>query len=141
MPASDPVTQLRTAYAIWAETKGSDVQCWMDVLAEDASLTSLADGSSDMKFTAPRRSRSEILGYLEGLTADWEMIAHDMTDFVAQGDQVVVIGNVSWRNRATGKVASTRKVDLWRFSNGRAVAFEELYDTARTIAAATPDPA
>jgi ketosteroid isomerase-like protein len=111
----------------------------MDVRAEDASLASLADGSSEMKFTAPRRSRSEILGCLEGLAAEWEMIAHDMTDFAAQGDQVVEVGNVSWRNRATGKIASTRKADLWRFSNGRALAFEELYDTARTIAAATPD--
>ncbi|GJE44403.1 nuclear transport factor 2 family protein [Methylobacterium soli] len=138
---SDPVTRLRAAYTTWAETKGGDVQCWMDVLAEEASLTSLADGSPAMRFTAARRSRREILGYLEGLAADWEMIAHDMTEFVAQGDQVVVIGNVAWRNRATGKVARTRKVDLWRFSNGRAVAFEELYDTARTIAAATPDPA
>ncbi|WP_336491223.1 nuclear transport factor 2 family protein [Methylobacterium nigriterrae] len=140
-PASDPVQSLKCAYAQWSESKGQDVQCWMDILAEDATLASLADGSAEMPFTAQRSTRSDILGYLEGLRADWEMITHDMNDFVAERDQVVVIGNVSWRNRATGKVASTRKVDLWRFSNGRAVAFEELYDTAQTYAAALPDPA
>ncbi|WP_162560790.1 nuclear transport factor 2 family protein [Methylobacterium durans] len=139
-PVNDPVTLLKSAYARWSESKGQDVQCWMDLLAEDATLTSLSAGSAELAFTAPRGTRNEILGYLEGLRAEWEMLAHDMKDFVAQGDQVVVIGHVAWRNKATGKVASTRKVDLWRFSHGRAVAFEEFYDTARAHAAATPDP-
>ncbi|GEP07876.1 hypothetical protein MOX02_59140 [Methylobacterium oxalidis] len=136
----EPVAGLKRAYARWSETKGQDVQCWMDILAEDATLASLANGSGELAFTARRSTRSEILGYLEGLRANWEMVAHEMHDFVAQGDQVVVIGDVSWRNKATGKVASTRKVDLWRFSNGRVTAFEELYDTAQVHAAAMPDP-
>jgi ketosteroid isomerase-like protein len=35
-------------------------------------------------------------------------------------------------------VADSPKIDIWRFRDGKAVAFEEFYDTARVFAAATP---
>ena len=66
------------------------------------------------------------------------MITYDMDDFIAQDDRVVVIGNVAWRNKATGKVAETPKVDIWRFRDGKVVEFAEFYDTARSFAAAVP---
>jgi len=69
---------------------------------------------------------------------DWTMVSHAMEDFIAEGDRVVAVGQMSWRNRATGKVVETPKVDIWTFRDGKAVAFAEYYDTARTIAAATP---
>jgi ketosteroid isomerase-like protein len=60
-----------------------------------------------------------------------------MNDFIAQRDRVVVIGRVAWRNKATGKVADTPKVDIWRFQDGKAVDMIEFYDTVRSFAAAT----
>jgi ketosteroid isomerase-like protein len=66
------------------------------------------------------------------------MVNFDMNDFVADGDRVVVIGRVAWRNKVTGKVADTPKVDIWRFRDGKAIDYAEFYDTARAFAAATP---
>ena len=54
---------------------------------------------------------------------DWEMISHAMNDFIAQDDRVAVIGRAIWRHKRTGKVADTRKVDIWRFRDGKAVDF------------------
>jgi ketosteroid isomerase-like protein len=48
---------------------------------------------------------------------------------VEQGDTVVWIGRCSWRNRHTGLVATTPKVDIWTFRDGRAVRMFELFDT------------
>jgi ketosteroid isomerase-like protein len=101
--------------AQWVAQKGTDFQCWMDIAADDAKLSSLAEGAPEMTFTAPRTTKSEIRGYLEELTRDWEMVFHEINDFIAQGDRVVVLGEVEWCNKATGKSAETRKVDVWLF--------------------------
>ena len=135
---SENVSVLKEAYAQWAGHKGADCACWMNIIADDASLGSLANGSPEMVFSAPRSSKAQILDYLNELTRDWEMVSFDMNDFIAQGDRVVAIGRVAWRNKATGKVADTPKVDIWRFQDGKAVDMVEFYDTARAFAAAAP---
>lgn len=135
---SQNVARLKEAYAQWSGQKGADCNCWMEIIADDISLGSLANGSPEMPFSAPRSSKAQILDYLEGLRRDWEMVSFDMNDFIAQGDRVVAIGRVAWRNKATGKLADTPKIDVWRFRDGKAVDFVEFYDTARSFAAATP---
>ena len=132
------VAILREAYRRWADGKGHDLDCWMAVLDETASLGSLADGAAGMEFSNPRSTKSEIMDYLRELTRDWEMLSFEMDEFVAQGDRVVAIGRCAWRNKRTRKVADTPKIDLWRFKNGRVVEFSEFYDTARAFAAAQP---
>jgi uncharacterized protein len=136
---NDNLQRLRKAYARWSDEKGGDPECWLDFIAEDAALHSLADGAPEMRFTKPRTTKSGVRRYLEELTSEWEMISHEMNEFIVQGDRIVVIGEVEWRNRSTRKAAKSRKVDLWLFQDGKAVEFEEFYDTAGAIAAARPD--
>lgn len=135
---SENVTTLKEAYERWSGQKGADCECWMEIMSDDISLDSLANGSPEMPFSASRSSKGEILDYLEGLTRDWDMVSFDMKEFIAQDDRVVAIGRVAWRHKTTGKVADTPKVDIWRFRDGKAVDFVEFYDTARAFAAATP---
>jgi len=135
---NDHVATLKDAYARWVDARGSDCECWMNIIADDVSLGSLAEGSPEVPFTARRVSKSGVQAYLDDLMRDWEMISHAMNDFIAQDDRVAVIGRAVWRNKGTGKIADTRKVDIWRFQNGKVVDFEEYYDTAGLIAAATP---
>jgi uncharacterized protein len=135
---TDNVALLKTAYSEWAGKKGADLDCWLNIVDDGAYAMSLAKGAPEMTFTRERSSKDEIRGYLQELTRDWEMITYDMDDFIAQDDRVVVIGNVAWRNKATGKVAETPKVDIWRFRDGKVVEFAEFYDTARSFAAAVP---
>jgi ketosteroid isomerase-like protein len=134
----DNVALLKQAYAQWASHKGQDCGCWMSLIADEATLYSLGNGAPEMAFTESRVGRAGILGYIEGLTRDWEMLSYDMDDYIAQGDRVVAIGRVAWRNKATGKVSDTPKIDVWRFRDGQAVSFAEYYDTANVLAAATP---
>ncbi len=129
---------LRRAYEEWAATKAANVDCWTSILAEDARLSSLAEGAQAAPFTEPRSGRSEILEYFEGLTRDWEMVFYRIDEYVAQGERVVAIGSTSWRNKQTGKIVVTPKIDLWRMKGGKAVHFSEFYDTARLYAAAQP---
>jgi uncharacterized protein len=100
----DHVSILREAYAQWVHTKGSDCECWMNIIADDVSLGSLADGSPEVPFTARRSSKSGVRAYLEDLMHDWEMVSHTMSEFIAQDDRVAVVGWAVWRHKGTGKV-------------------------------------
>jgi uncharacterized protein len=135
---SENVGILRDAYDTWANSKAANIDCWVSIIADDARLTSLADGARSLRFTSARSGRSEIIDYLKGLTADWEMIFYRIDEYVAQGERVVAIGATSWRNKRTGKIVVTPKVDLWRMRVGKVVQFSEFYDTARLFAAAEP---
>jgi ketosteroid isomerase-like protein len=135
---SENVAILRRAYETWAARKAADISCWVDIVDQDARLTSLAEGASSAPFTRSRSGRSEIVEYLEELTKDWEMIFYRIDEYVAERDRVVAIGSTSWRNRLTSKIVTTPKIDIWRMKGGKAVEFSEFYDTARLYAAAQP---
>lgn len=136
--ADDNVALLKEAYSQWSAQDSEGYDCWMAILAEEVSLGSLANGAPEMPFTAPRRSKAQVLDYLDELKRDWDMISFDMNDYIVEGDRVVAIGRVVWRNKATGKVVDTPKVDIWRFRDGKAVDFQEFYDTALAYAATKP---
>ena len=129
---------MREAYRRWAEGKGRDVDGWIAILDEAVALRSIGQGAAGIEFSRARRNRSEVLDYPRQLTRDWEMLSYRMDEYVAQGDRVVALGRCAWRNKRTGKVADTRKVDIWRFKDARAIEFEELFDTASAMAAAQP---
>lgn len=136
--ADDNVAMLKEAYSQWSAQDVDGYDCWTTILAEEISLGSLANGSPEMPFTAPRRSKAQVLDYLDELKRDWDMISFDMNDYIVEGERVVAIGRVVWRNKATGKVVDTPKVDIWRFRDGKAVDFQEFYDTAQAYAATKP---
>ena len=82
---------LEKAYTAWHDTKGG-FAVWMDLLADHISFGSLADGKPGMGFTKPRASKQEVIGYFEGLAADWTMEFYHINEYVAQLDRVVAIG-------------------------------------------------
>lgn len=126
---------LTEAFGSWHQCKGDSVDCWMNIMADEVELRSLAEGQSGLEFTTRRRSKAEVGDYLAGLAATFEMIHYTVDYYVAEGDRVVAVGSTSWRHRGTGKVFETPKVDLTRFKNGKITEFFELYDTAVVLAA------
>jgi uncharacterized protein len=127
---------LRDAYRRWADTKGGSVDHWMSLCCDDIQFGSLARGAPEMAFAASYDNRTALRGYFEGLLSDWEMLHYTADEFVADGDAVVMRGSCAWRNKRTGQVAETPKVDFWRFRDGKVAEFYEYYDTARVFAAA-----
>jgi len=135
---SKNVDVLRDAYRKWHESKGGSIDHWLPIFAESVAFGSLAQGRPQAAFAAPRSTRAEIRGYLEGLTRDWAMIHYTPQYFIEQGDRVAMFGSTKWRNKRTGKEVETPKADFWRFEDGEAVQFYELFDTAALVEAATP---
>ncbi len=126
---------LQKAYERWNATKGGSVADWLALATDDMSFGSLAEGAEAVPFTAPIRSKDTLRTYFDGLIGNWTMIHYTVNEYVAEGDRVVAIGSTSWKNKHTGKTFETRKVDVWKFKNGKAVEFYEYYDTAKVAAA------
>lgn len=140
MVTRELLDKLRAAYKEWHDTRGKSVATWVALMADDIHMRSVADGAPGMEFSAPRKGKDTVYHYFTALAADWEMIHYTPETFLADGDRVAVFGRCAYRNRKTGKTAETHVANLWRFRDGLAVEYFELYDTAKAFAAATPDP-
>jgi ketosteroid isomerase-like protein len=130
---------LKRAYRDWESTKGAGTHELENLFDKNLRFTSLANAADKaVAFTAPRQGKDDFMSYLDGLTSDWEMLFYRVDEYIAQGERVVAIGSTSWRNKATRKIVTTPKVDVWRMKNRKAVELAEYYDTAQLIAAAKP---
>lgn len=135
---AENVATLKAAYRQWHESKGDSVQVWLDLMADDVKVRSLAAGRAPATFTAAVDSKQEFRRYFEGLLANWQMVHYTTDRFIAEGDRVAMLGSTAWTNRRTGREVVTPKADFWTFRDGKIVEFHELYDTAALIAAAEP---
>lgn len=140
MVSSETLAKLKAAYKKWHDSRGKSADDWVALMADDIEMRSVADGAPGMKFSAPRKGRHTAHDYFTALDEEWEMIHHTPEVFLVDGDRVAVFGRCAFKSRKTGKVAETHVANLWRFRDGLAVEYFELYDTARAFAAATPDP-
>jgi ketosteroid isomerase-like protein len=128
---------LKHAYRRWHETKAGSVDHWLHLMTDDVNFRSLAEGAKPMEFTRTSSCKDDVKHYFAGLTADWEMIYYRIDEYIAQGDRVVALGHVSFKNKRTGKVLETPKADFHKFRDGKIYEFFEFYDTAQAITVAT----
>ena len=123
--------RLKAAYASWAQPWASAAEVWLALCDDRVCVGSLGAATGGRLMSG----KMAVAQYLAQLAADWEMLTYDMGEFVADGDRIVVIGRVVARNRATGKLLDTPKIDVFRFEDGRIVEFFEHLDTAAEMAA------
>ncbi|MEA3046618.1 MAG: uncharacterized protein QOJ53_950 [Sphingomonadales bacterium] len=133
--ALKPAERLRDAYALWSDSRGTASDQWIDLLAETIEMRTVLTADLPDDLAATRRSRAGALEYFQTLARDWEMIEFRAERFVDGGDEVVMVGRCAWRNRATGRIVDTPKVDVWQFENGKAICFLEMFDSLAFVRA------
>src|SRR5215470_2168063 len=82
---SDNVAKLKHAYREWHDSKGGSVKTWLDLVADDVKVYSLAAGAPEVEFTAAVSSKKDFERYFTGLLADWEMIHYTTGTFITEG--------------------------------------------------------
>ena len=133
--ALKPAERLRDAYRLWSDSGGTSSAQWIDLLAESIEMRSVLTPDLPDDFAATRRSLAGALEYFQTLARDWEMIDFTPDRFIDGGDDVVMVGRCAWRNRATGRIVDTPKVDIWHFEDGKAVSFLEMFDSLAFVRA------
>lgn len=120
---------IRAAYEHWENTLGADPEPFFALVAEDFTMASVLDPPELHELARDHYGLDRVRDYFAALAADWEMIDFPTEQVVEQDDTVVWIGRCTWRNRHTGLLATTPKVDVWTFRDGRAVRMFEMFDT------------
>ena len=124
-----PIDQVTDAYRTWRESRGSNVDEVIDLMADEIEMRSVLDPELPNDLAADRKTREEARQYFQVLGRDWEMIDYPQDKIVADGDTIVWIGRCHWRHRPSGREINSPKVDIWTFRNGKAVSFFEMFDS------------
>jgi ketosteroid isomerase-like protein len=131
--------RLEKLYARWNETKGGCADEVLGLFDDQVEMRSVLTPEVQSELAGHKTSRAQAGEYFAALARDWEMIYFDAYQFIADEDDVVMVGRCAWRHRETGAEVDTPKVDIWHFENGRATRFLEMFDSlafARAVGAA-----
>ena len=129
---------LEQVYARWDETKGGAVDEVLELMDDRIEMRSVLSQDMPSDIAGLHRTKQQAADYFAALSRDWEMIYFHAYQFIADEDDVVMVGRCAWRHRETGAEVDTPKVDIWHFQNGRATRFFELFDSlafARAVGA------
>lgn len=137
MPSDDSLIRLKAAYQLWHDTKGEDTTGWLVLMADNVRIRSVGADAPGLTFAATRHSRSEAVEYLAAITRDWKMVHWTPDTFVCAGSKIAMFGRCAWTHKRTGKTADVSCAHLWTFTDGKAVEFTEVFDSAKAVAAAT----
>jgi ketosteroid isomerase-like protein len=130
------VAALELTYRRWSDTRGGSAPEVLELFADGIEMRSVLEGGIPSELAGVHRSREEAARYFEALSREWEMLYYEVERFIAEGDEVVMVGRCGYRNKTTGREVHTPKVDLWHFEGGRATRFCEYYDTLGLATAA-----
>ena len=138
-PGENPnVALLAHAYARWAETKGGSADEILALFADEIEMRTVLTPEIPDELAKVHFRKAEAEAYFRAIAEQWEMIDYEVDRFIADADDVVMIGRCHWRNRATGREINSPKVDIWHFDDGKATSFLEMFDSlafARAIGA------
>ena len=129
---------LEQVYARWNETKGGAVDEVLELMDDRIEMRSVLSQDMPSDIAGFHRTKQQAADYFAALSRDWEMIYFDAHQFIADEDDVVMVGRCAWRHRETGAEVDTPKVDIWHFEDGKATRFFELFDSlafARAVGA------
>lgn len=108
-----------------------DVNGVLELCAEDVEWVS--SGPSEMPTAGTRRGRQQVGQFFQALDQVFEIQRFEPKQFVAQGDQVVVLGSDTGKVKATGKVLTEEWAHVFTIRNGTIAAFREYIDTAQVV--------
>ena len=128
-PINRNLEALARAYARWAETKGGNVDEILAMMDDDIVMDSVLSPEVPNEISGVHSGKEQAAAYFAGMLAEWEMVDWQVDRYVADGDDIVMVGSCHWRHRATGREVRSPKIDLWHFDHGRATRFYEMFDT------------
>jgi ketosteroid isomerase-like protein len=99
----------------------------------DSQVSWRTPGPPDLPSAGIRHGVDAVRNFFGILLSTFEITDFTPTDFLAQGDKVVVLGTSLERVRATGTAIEFRWVHIFTVRNGRIVAFEEPADVSALV--------
>jgi ketosteroid isomerase-like protein len=117
----------------YASFKSGDMNALMATYANDVSWE--VYGPSTIPTAGVRKGLSGVQEFFGMLDSAMSVQSFEPREFIAQGDQVVVLGDYSWKVKATGRTFTAKWAHVATLKDGKIVRFREYTDTAAAVAA------
>jgi|UPI000689A5F2 ketosteroid isomerase-like protein len=118
-----------------------DIEGVISALAPDVQWTAVGPPDNHLKLFGPRVGHAKVREYFDQLGQQLDDAERTAPTFLADGDTVVVQGNIKGRVRATGRRVDTDWVHVLTVADGKITSYKEFLDSAQIVAAsATASP-
>ncbi len=105
-----------------------DIEGLLNLFADDINWKTPTVENAD--YTGERSGKEEVTEFFSRLDESEEFSNFEPTEFIAQGDRVVVLGKSAGTVKPTGNNFETDWVHIFTVRDGKVTAFQEFFDTA-----------
>ena len=126
---------VRQAYAAFGS---GDIPALLDLLDEDIEWHAVIGAAPHVPTAGKRYGKQAVAEFFRILSQTVEFSRFEPREFIAQGDQVVILGAYEGRSKATGRTFAEEWAMVDTFRNGKMVRFREYVNAAAINAAFEP---
>jgi hypothetical protein len=95
----------------------------------------LTPGPRELPISGRRTGRQEVGAFFGTLNEAFDIQRFEPSEFIGQGDRVVVLGSETVRVRANDTTLNLDWVHVFTLREGKVVMFQDFFDTAALVAA------
>ncbi|HYN26585.1 MAG TPA: nuclear transport factor 2 family protein [Pyrinomonadaceae bacterium] len=110
-----------------------DIESLLKLYADDVQWE--VYGPASVPTTGVRNGLAEVAQFFAQVNDSLEAQSFEPQEFIAQGDQVAVLGHYTWTAKPTGRPFSANWAHVVTLSNGKITRFREYTDTAAAVVA------
>jgi uncharacterized protein len=132
MSESENVQVVKDAYAAFQR---GDVQGVLALVDENVDWHAIKGAEGAAPHAGRRHGRTAVAEFFSQLAGSMEFSKFEPREFVAQGDQVAVIGEYSATVKTTGHSLASDWVMVFTLRDGKVVRFREWTDSAQLVRA------
>jgi len=113
--------------------KSGDIHALLDLFSEDIDFQ--MPEIENVPFSGRHQGREATARFFKLVSESQDVLEFNPQEFMAQGDKVVVLGNSSYRVKASRREYGVEWAHVWTVRDGKVVASKEYLDTAASFAA------
>jgi uncharacterized protein len=121
---------------VFAAFAAGDLQTILDQLATDVDWR-LETTATNIPFAGIRRGKDQVMGFFTAIATTQEQQNLQISEFVADGDNVIALGRYSAVVTATGKKIDGPVALVFKVQDGKITQFRDFVDTADVQSAYT----
>lgn len=118
---------------IYAAIGRGDVPAVIDMMADDIEIH--VPGPSEIPFAGTYREHEGVGHYFHAIGTNTDILQFEPRDYIAQDDQVVVVGDERLRSKSTDRSWETGWAMVWTVRDGKVAVLREFHQTAAIAAA------
>jgi len=100
----------------------------IDLLSDD--ITWELPVSANVPFSGIFKGKNAVIEFFQKIAANNDFHEFNVTDFIADGDKVMALGNLKATSKTTGKTSSNKWAHFWELKDGKVLRHYEYVDTA-----------